>query len=84
MLTNTIALSLSGTHKCTKRCRIYVVCDYSPVVLQVEGRLVSAIGPGLLVLVGLHETDADSDAEYMYVLSKRLIFLFLVGVNLLF
>lgn len=37
------------------------------VVLQVEGRTVSAIGPGLLVLVGLHETDVEADAEYMYV-----------------
>lgn len=32
---------------------------------QVEGRTVSAIGPGLLVLVGLHESDVDSDADYM-------------------
>jgi D-tyrosyl-tRNA(Tyr) deacylase len=28
--------------------------------------VVSAIGPGLLVLVGVHETDTDSDADYMY------------------
>jgi len=33
---------------------------------QVEGRIVSAIGAGLLVLVGVHEADADSDADYMY------------------
>lgn len=33
--------------------------------LQVEGCMVSAIGPGLLVLVGLHESDVDSDADYM-------------------
>lgn len=33
--------------------------------LQVEGYMVSAIGPGLLVLVGLHESDVDSDADYM-------------------
>lgn len=37
------------------------------MVLQVDGRLVSKIGPGLLVLVGLHETDGESDAEYVYV-----------------
>ena len=38
---------------------------------QVEGRVVSAIGPGLLVLVGVHEADTDSDADYMY----RLLFI---------
>ncbi|KAL7089081.1 hypothetical protein ACP275_13G166500 [Erythranthe tilingii] len=40
----------------------------------VEGRTVSAIGPGLLVLVGLHETDVESDAEYICrkVLNMRL------------
>jgi D-Tyr-tRNAtyr deacylase len=38
----------------------------------VEERVVSAIGPGLLVLVGFHEPDADADAEFMYtVLSPR-------------
>lgn len=34
---------------------------------QVEGRVVSEIGPGLLVLVGLHESDLEADADYMYV-----------------
>ncbi|KAL6574048.1 hypothetical protein OROHE_001590 [Orobanche hederae] len=40
----------------------------------VEGRTVSKIGPGLLVLVGLHETDVESDAEFICrkVLSMRL------------
>lgn len=28
-------------------------------------RVVSEIGPGLLVLVGIHESDTDSDADYM-------------------
>nr|GMC81608.1 D-tyrosyl-tRNA(Tyr) deacylase [Ipomoea batatas] len=42
--------------------------------LQVEGKVVSAIGPGLLVLVGLHESDVDSDADYICrkVLNMRL------------
>lgn len=51
-------------------CHICLIfgCWYAQgVVLQVEGRTVSAIGPGLLVLVGLHESDVESDAEYMYV-----------------
>lgn len=26
----------------------------------------SEIGPGLLVLVGIHENDGEGDAEYMY------------------
>lgn len=33
--------------------------------VEVEGRLVSAIGPGLLVLVGVHEADTDADADYI-------------------
>ncbi|XP_066313724.1 uncharacterized protein [Miscanthus floridulus] len=42
--------------------------------VEVEGRIVSAIGPGLLVLVGLHEADTDSDADYICrkVLNMRL------------
>ena len=36
-------------------------------IVQVEGRIVSEIGPGLLVLVGLHESDSNSDADYMFV-----------------
>jgi hypothetical protein len=35
---------------------------------QVDGRIVSAIGPGLLVLVGVHEADTDADADYMYII----------------
>ncbi|XP_072965986.1 uncharacterized protein [Typha angustifolia] len=33
--------------------------------VEVEGRAISEIGPGLLVLVGIHESDADSDADYI-------------------
>ncbi|RWV93836.1 hypothetical protein GW17_00043680 [Ensete ventricosum] len=43
-------------------------------VTQVEGRVVSEIGPGLLVLVGVHESDTDADADYMYVRSFRCFF----------
>ncbi|KAH9309773.1 hypothetical protein KI387_037684, partial [Taxus chinensis] len=40
----------------------------------VEGRIVSEIGPGLLVFVGLLETDVESDAHYICkkVLNMRL------------
>ncbi|OVA11085.1 D-tyrosyl-tRNA(Tyr) deacylase [Macleaya cordata] len=33
--------------------------------VEVEGRTISEIGPGLLVLVGLHDSDVDSDADYI-------------------
>ncbi|KAG8385485.1 hypothetical protein BUALT_Bualt03G0050200 [Buddleja alternifolia] len=51
-----------------------VVQRVASASVEVEGRTVSAIGPGLLVLVGLHETDAESDAEYICrkVLNMRL------------
>eukprot|EP00850_Spirogloea_muscicola_P011758 SM000074S21668 [mRNA] locus=s74:219853:221862:+ [translate_table: standard] len=40
----------------------------------VEGRVVSEVGPGLCVLVGLHEADKDADAEFICrrVLNMRL------------
>ncbi|KAL5988863.1 hypothetical protein ACLOJK_026965 [Asimina triloba] len=42
--------------------------------VEVDGRTVSEIGPGLLVLVGLHESDVESDADFMCrkVLNMRL------------
>ncbi|XP_062016874.1 uncharacterized protein LOC133733241 [Rosa rugosa] len=51
-----------------------VVQRVASASVEVEGRTVSAIGPGLLVLVGLHESDSVSDAEYICrkVLNMRL------------
>ncbi|KAL2467305.1 D-Tyr-tRNA(Tyr) deacylase family protein [Abeliophyllum distichum] len=51
-----------------------VVQRVASASVEVEGRTVSAIGPGLLVLVGLHESDVESDAEYICrkVLNMRL------------
>ncbi|KAK3163175.1 hypothetical protein QOZ80_1AG0000170 [Eleusine coracana subsp. coracana] len=42
--------------------------------VEVEGRVVSGIGPGLLVLVGVHEADTDADADFICrkVLNMRL------------
>ncbi|KAK7306589.1 hypothetical protein VNO77_44538 [Canavalia gladiata] len=42
--------------------------------VEVEGRIVSEIGPGLLVLVGIHDSDSDADADYICrkVLNMRL------------
>lgn len=42
-----------------------VVQRVASASVEVEGRIVSAIGPGLLVLVGLHESDVESDADYI-------------------
>lgn len=33
--------------------------------LQVDGEIVGKIGPGLLCLVGLRDTDTEKDADYM-------------------
>ncbi|KAL3519915.1 hypothetical protein ACH5RR_018064 [Cinchona calisaya] len=51
-----------------------VVQRVASASVEVEGRIVSSIGPGLLVLVGLHESDVDSDADYICrkVLNMRL------------
>uniref|UniRef100_A0A2P2J1D2 D-aminoacyl-tRNA deacylase n=1 Tax=Rhizophora mucronata TaxID=61149 RepID=A0A2P2J1D2_RHIMU len=51
-----------------------VVQRVSSASVEVEGRVVSQIGPGLLVLIGLHESDTDTDADYICrkVLNMRL------------
>ncbi|XP_073123154.1 uncharacterized protein [Henckelia pumila] len=51
-----------------------VVQRVASASVEVEGRTVSEIGPGLLVLVGLHGTDVESDADYICrkVLNMRL------------
>jgi D-Tyr-tRNAtyr deacylase len=33
--------------------------------MQVEGKIVSSIGPGLLCLVGVKDSDTPQDQEYM-------------------
>ncbi|KAJ7947050.1 D-aminoacyl-tRNA deacylase [Quillaja saponaria] len=42
--------------------------------VEVDGSIVSEIGPGLLVLVGIHDADTDADADYICrkVLNMRL------------
>ncbi|XP_074332532.1 uncharacterized protein LOC141670536 isoform X2 [Apium graveolens] len=51
-----------------------VVQRVASASVEVEGRTVSSIGPGLLVLVGIHDSDVDSDADYICrkVLNMRL------------
>ncbi|XP_048446885.1 D-aminoacyl-tRNA deacylase isoform X2 [Pyrus x bretschneideri] len=51
-----------------------VVQRVASASVEVEGRIVSEIGPGLLVLVGLHDSDSTSDADYICrkVLNMRL------------
>ncbi|XP_044460787.1 D-aminoacyl-tRNA deacylase isoform X2 [Mangifera indica] len=51
-----------------------VVQRVTSASVEADGRIVSEIGPGLLVLVGLHESDTDSDADYICrkVLNMRL------------
>ncbi|KAL7089080.1 hypothetical protein ACP275_13G166500 [Erythranthe tilingii] len=63
-----------GRRKQTITAMRAVVQRVASASVEVEGRTVSAIGPGLLVLVGLHETDVESDAEYICrkVLNMRL------------
>ncbi|KAF6173499.1 hypothetical protein GIB67_031090 [Kingdonia uniflora] len=51
-----------------------VVQRVASASVEVEERTVSEIGPGLVVLVGVHESDAEADAEYICrkVLNMRL------------
>ncbi|KAL3643489.1 hypothetical protein CASFOL_014304 [Castilleja foliolosa] len=63
-----------GRRKQTIKAMRAVVQRVASASIEVEGRTVSAIGPGLLVLVGIHETDVASDADYICrkVLNMRL------------
>ncbi|KAL6992445.1 hypothetical protein U1Q18_010553 [Sarracenia purpurea var. burkii] len=51
-----------------------VVQRVTSASVEVDGRIVSAIGPGLLVLVGLHDSDVEADIDYICrkVLNMRL------------
>ncbi|KAG5413374.1 hypothetical protein IGI04_000941 [Brassica rapa subsp. trilocularis] len=51
-----------------------VIQRVSSSSVTVDGRIVSDIGPGLLVLIGIHESDTDADADYICrkVLNMRL------------
>lgn len=42
-----------------------VVQRVSTASVEVEGRIVGAIGPGLLVLLGVSANDAEADADYL-------------------
>ncbi|XP_027336610.1 D-aminoacyl-tRNA deacylase [Abrus precatorius] len=58
----------------TVRAMRAVVQRVASASVEVEGRVVSEIGPGLLVLVGIHDSDSDADADYICrkVLNMRL------------
>ncbi|XP_015576900.1 D-aminoacyl-tRNA deacylase isoform X4 [Ricinus communis] len=62
------------TSKLQIRAMRAVVQRVSSASVEVDGNTVSEIGPGLVVLVGLHESDTDSDADYICrkVLNMRL------------
>ncbi|KAK3207036.1 hypothetical protein Dsin_021082 [Dipteronia sinensis] len=51
-----------------------VVQRVTSASVEVDGCVVSEIGPGILVLVGIHEADSESDADYICrkVLNMRL------------
>ncbi|KAL2931802.1 D-aminoacyl-tRNA deacylase [Bienertia sinuspersici] len=51
-----------------------VVQRVTSASVEVEGKIVSEIGPGLLVLIGVHDSDSDADSNYICrkVLNMRL------------
>ncbi|XP_021726582.1 D-tyrosyl-tRNA(Tyr) deacylase-like [Chenopodium quinoa] len=51
-----------------------VVQRVTSASVEVDGSIVSQIGPGLLVLIGVHDSDSDSDSNYICrkVLNMRL------------
>ncbi|XP_059663843.1 uncharacterized protein LOC132309564 isoform X1 [Cornus florida] len=67
-------LCFAGEKGHNQRTMRAVVQRVASASVEVEGRTISEIGPGLLVLVGLHDSDADSDADYICrkVLNMRL------------
>ncbi|XP_050367298.1 uncharacterized protein LOC126785716 [Argentina anserina] len=57
--------SLSSNRAIPIRAMKAVVQRVASASVEMEGRTISSIGPGLLILVGLRITDSGSDAEYM-------------------
>ncbi|KAJ8770385.1 hypothetical protein K2173_014999 [Erythroxylum novogranatense] len=56
---HSISRRVNSTKKLQIRAMRAVVQRVDSASVEVDGRVVSKIGPGLLVLVGLHESDAD-------------------------
>ncbi|GMH15878.1 hypothetical protein Nepgr_017719 [Nepenthes gracilis] len=71
---NCLKLPTSDSKRVRTKSMRAVVQRVASASVEVEGKIVSEIGPGLLVLVGIHESDTDTDAEYICrkVLSMRL------------
>ncbi|CAB78849.1 putative protein [Arabidopsis thaliana] len=55
---------------CQIRAMRAVIQRVSSSSVTVDGRIVSEIGPGLLVLIGIHESDTESDADYILQILK--------------
>lgn len=49
---------------CSATC-LQRLCRDALSWLQVDGQVVSSIGPGLLCLVGVKETDTQKDVDYV-------------------
>lgn len=49
---------------CSAAC-LQRLCRAALSWLQVDGQVVSSIGPGLLCLVGVKETDTQKDVDYV-------------------
>lgn len=54
---------------CTLHSMKVVVQRVSQASVTVDGTLVSSIGKGIMVLVGIARDDTKTDAEWVYVLS---------------
>ncbi|KAJ0236860.1 D-aminoacyl-tRNA deacylase [Hirschfeldia incana] len=77
-----LLLRCNRSHQSLRLCRQNFQIRAMRAVIQrvssssvtVDGRIVSEIGPGLLVLIGIHESDTDADADYICrkVLNMRL------------
>ena len=64
-----------------------MLCNTSPPLnaccsLQVDGQIVSSIGPGLLCLIGVRDGDEAKDAEFMCVSLQHSFFFSSVFVHL--
>ncbi|KAH8414143.1 hypothetical protein KR222_009203 [Zaprionus bogoriensis] len=48
-----------------KQCVSFLPCQYNCAAFTVLGELISSIGPGLCVLVGIKTSDTEADVDYL-------------------
>ncbi len=72
---NSLSILIEACDEPQYPCRLGDMADSKVLCVcsvQVDGEVVSRIGPGLLVLVGISVADTEADSDFMCVQTARL------------